>query len=462
MSDAILDRLRGIVGDAGLLTGADVAARRSGWLTPEPTAALGVVRPATTAETAEVMQVCHAAGQVVIPVGGNTGLVCGTLSNPSDLLLSTERMTAIEEVDTAGNTMTAEAGVPLQAVQDAAAAADRYFALDLGARGTATVGGTISTNAGGNAVIRYGMMREQVLGIEAVLADGTVVSSMNRMLKNNAGYDLKQLFIGTEGTLGIVTRAVLRLRPAMPSRNCALLAVDDYDAVPVLLATLGAALGGGLSAFEVLWADFYELILQANDTHQAPLPAGHGWYILVEARGGDPAGDAGRFEAALGDAIENELVADAVIATSGARFDALWAIRDDIDTLTDELDPVIAFDISLPISHAAAYADAVRARLGERWPATFRCATFGHLGDGNLHFVLTVGSRDHREQEGVMDIVYEELQPYGGSISAEHGIGIEKRPWLGVSRSEVEIALMRRLKSAFDPDGILNPGKVFT
>ena len=407
------------------------------------------------------MRLCHAAEQRVIAVGGNTGLVEGATAGEGDVLISLERMSTIEELDETACTMTVQAGVPLHTVQERAAEASLMFPVDFGARGSAQIGGAISTNAGGNAVIRYGMMREQVLGLEAVLADGTIVSSMNRLLKNNAGYDLKQLFIGTEGTLGIVTRAVLRLRPALLSRNTAIVAIDDYANVPRLLKTLGSSLGGALTAFEVLWEDFYDTVVVNRDRHQAPLAAGHPWYVLIEARGGDQQTDDTRFQAALELALEDRLIVDAAFATSAKQRDAMWAIRDDIDGLAEILDPVMAFDVSLPIADTAEYAAAVNKRLLDRWPDTFRCTTFGHLGDNNLHFLLTVGSKDHDEQTEVMRIIYDELRPYRGSISAEHGIGLEKRPFLDVSREPAEVELMRTLKKALDPKGILNPGRIF-
>ena len=457
----LIDDIAGIVGKAGVLTGADVAARPASWLRPEPSRAKAIVRPANTDEVSAVMRLCHAAGQTVIPVGGNTGLVEGATAGEDDILLSLERMNEIESLDQTGCTMTVQAGVALHTVQEQAMAADLMFPVDFGARGSAQIGGAISTNAGGNAVIRYGMMREQVLGIEAVLADGTVVSSMNRLLKNNAGYDLKQLFIGTEGTLGIVTRAVLRLRPALRSRNTAFVAVDDYANVPLLLKHLGSSLGGSLTAFEVLWEDFYNTVVVERDRHAQPVEAGHPWYVLIEARGGKQEEDAQQFEAALGEALEAGLITDAGFASGAKQRDAMWAIRDDIDGLAEILDPVMAFDVSLPITHTADYVAAVKRRLGERWPETFRGVSFGHLGDNNLHFLLTVGSDDHDQQREAMAIIYDELKPYRGSISAEHGIGLEKRAFLGVTRNDSEVALMRSLKGALDPNGLLNPGRVF-
>ena len=457
----LIDDIIGIVGASGVLTGTDVAARPASWLRPEPSRAKAIVRPVSTDEVSAVMKLCHTAGQVVIPVGGNTGLVEGATAGEDDILLSLERMNAVESLDETGCTMTVQAGVPLHTVQERAADADLMFPVDFGARGSAQIGGAISTNAGGNAVIRYGMMREQVLGLEAVLADGTIVSSMNRLLKNNAGYDLKQLFIGTEGTLGIITRAVLRLRPALRSRNTAFVAVDEYSNVPKLLKSLGSSLGGNLTAFEVLWEDFYNTVVVERDRHAPPVEAGHPWYVLIEARGGKQEQDAERFQAALEEALDESLIVDAAFASGAKQREAMWAIRDDIDGLAEILNPVMAFDVSLPIVHTADYVAAVKKRLNERWPDTFRGTSFGHLGDNNLHFLLTVGSADHDEQREVMEIIYDELKPYRGSISAEHGVGLEKRAFLRITRNDTEVALMRALKKALDPNGLLNPGRIF-
>lgn len=457
----LIDDIAAIVGSQGVLTGEDVKARPASWIRPDPCGAKAIVRPQTTEQVSEVMRLCHAAGQAVIPAGGATGLVDGTVAGEDDILLSLERMNTVEELDETGCTMTVQAGVALQTVQDSAEQSDLMFPVDFGARGSAQIGGAISTNAGGNAVIRYGMMREQILGLEAVLADGTVVSSMNRLLKNNAGYDLKQLFIGTEGTLGIVTRAVLRLRPALRSQNTAFVAVDDYTNVPVLLKHLGSALGGTLSAFEVLWRDFYDTIVVNADRHAAPVDEGHPWYVLIEACGGEQDEDEARFQRALEAALEDELIVDAAFASGSKQRDAMWAIRDDVDGIAEMLWPIMAFDISLPIADAADYTAKVNQRLKETWPDTFRGTTFGHLGDNNVHFILTIGSMERDALRKVMEIVYEELRPYQGSISAEHGIGLEKRPFLGISRNETELALMKTLKQALDPKGLLNPGKVF-
>lgn len=453
-----------VVGKGGVQTGDDMRARQVSWVGHAGAAARALVRPSTTQQVSEVMRLCYEARQPVVPLGGNTGLVDGALATGTEIFLSLERMNAIEAIDVPGCTMTVQAGVPLQAVQERAANAGLLFALDLGGRGSATIGGNISTNAGGNQVIRFGMMREQVLGLEAVLADGTILSSMNRMLKNNAGYDLKQLFIGTEGTLGIVTRAVLRLRPAPRSQCTAFVAADSFANVSTLLRNLESRLGGTLNAFEVMWDDFYETILGASNRHASPVERGHAFYALIEARGGDQAEDAARFEQALGEALEQKVIADAAIASSHAQREALWAIRDDIDNLMKALAPMIVFDVSLPLSDMPAYVDRVKQGLATEFDGSAKCATFGHVGDGNVHFCISVGSDRHEEQRAkqrkVMDIVYRELEPVGGSISAEHGIGLEKRPFLHYSRNAAEISLMKTLKRTLDPQGLLNPGKV--
>ena len=457
--NALIEKFRDIVGTNGVLTGEDVSARSDSWPPMGGCQARAIVRPANTSEVSEVMQACHAQGQPVVTHGGLTGLVGGAKAGPDDIVLSLERMTGLEPVDTVNRTVTAEAGVQLQKIHEAAEDAGLLFPLDLGARGSATIGGNISTNAGGNSVIRYGMTREQLLGIEAVLADGTIISSMKGVIKNNTGYDLKQLFIGSEGTLGVVTRAVLRLRPLPRSRNTALVAIADFDRLSRFLQFADSALGGTLSAFEVMWNDFYKLIIGSGERHGQPLDNSHPFYVLMESTGGSDEGDRLRFEDTLQEAFEENLLLDAVIAQSKQQRDDLWAIRDDVENLVKGLYPPMTYDISLGIPQMENYVEEVRGKLLEQWPAA-RMVAFGHLGDGNIHLVLTVGSLDEKDVQAVEKIVYEALGTRQGVISAEHGIGLEKRAYLGLSRSIEEIALMRTLKMAMDPKNILNPGKI--
>jgi len=450
-----------IVGPGGVLLGEDVASRSDFWPPMGGCQAQAIVRPAGTLEVSAVLKLCHAADQSVVTHGGLTGLVGGARTGKEDIVLSLERMKTIEAVDTINRTVTVDAGVPLQKVQEAAEDAGLLFPLDLGARGSCTIGGNIATNAGGNSVIRYGMIREQLLGVEAVLADGTIISSLNRVIKNNTGYDLKQLFIGSEGTLGVVTRAVLRLRPLPRSSNTAMVAIEDFDLLGRFLVDMDAALGGTLSAFEVMWNDFYRLIVTEVGNHGEPLKPSHRFYVLLESTGGHEKGDRDRFQDALQEAFSTELIVDAVIAQSKQQRADLWAIRDDIEGLTRAFFPPLVFDISLDIQQMDDYVSEVREQLSTRWPAS-RMVVFGHLGDGNIHLVLTVGSHEPSEVHAVETIIYEALGRRRGVISAEHGIGLDKREYLKHSRSHDEIALMKTLKHALDPKGILNPGKIFT
>jgi FAD/FMN-containing dehydrogenase len=452
------EQLEILAGEGGLLTGKDVHARAAGIWDPSPLEADLLLRPRTTDEVAAILALCHAQGQPVVPHGGLTGLVKGAQTRAGDLVLSTERMTEIEDVDAAGRTMTVQAGVTLQAAQEAAEAVGLQLALDLGARGSCTIGGNLATNAGGNRVIRYGMARDQVLGLEAVLADGTVLSSMNHMIKNNAALDLKQLFIGSEGILGLITRAVLRLRERPASRCTALVAVEDLESVVQLLKHCDARLGGTLSAFEVMWQDFYRLVTGPGASRNPPIEDHHPLYVLIESEGGDAEGDQARFEAVLGDALETALVTDAIIAASGREREALWALRDDVE-LTNSRGPSFTFDVSLRVADMEDYLEDVRSRLGVEFPEA-EVWVFGHLGDGNLHIVVATGSGDDVTRRRVEEAVYTPLANIGGSISGEHGIGLEKKPWLHLSRSEAEIATLKTLKATLDPRGILNPGKV--
>jgi FAD/FMN-containing dehydrogenase len=418
---------------------------------------LVLVRPASSEEVSAVLRLCHGARQPVVPWGGKTGLVDGAMAEGA-VALSLERMNRIEEIDSVASTMTVEAGCVLQVACEAAEAKGLFFPLDLGARGSATIGGNIATNAGGNRVIRYGMMRDMVLGLEAVLADGTILSSLNHLIKNNTGYDLKQLFIGSEGTLGVVTRAVLRLRPKPLSQDTAFAALDSFAALPRFLRHMERALGGTLSAFEVMWEDFYRLVTTLPAKGRPPIPYGHSYYVLVESLGGDQTEDSARFERALEAALESGDVADAVIAKSQAERNDMWALRDDVTQLGRNV-PIFSFDVSLKIADMESYVADVRRELSDRWPK-FTLVIFGHLGDGNLHVVAGVGDRSHEARHAVEETIYGALRARGGSVSAEHGIGLEKRAYLSWSRGSEELALMGRLKQALDPNNILNPGKV--
>ncbi len=455
----LIEKLRDVVGDKGLILRKDLSGRSAGYLNPDKTLVAKVlVRPTTTEEVSEVLKLCNEAGQPVVCQGGLTGLVDGNIALPDEIILSLERMRTIEEIDPASSSMTVQAGVTLQTVQEAADEAGFFFPLDLGGRGSATLGGNISTNAGGNRVVRYGMARDMVLGLEAVQADGTVLSSLGKIIKDNAGYNLKHMFIGSEGTLGIVTRLVLRLRPKPASQQTAYLALDEFEKLPRLLNFCCSRSGGGLSAYEVMWQDYFELVLATPGAAQ-PLPADYPYYVLMEVMGGDAAGDGDRFESMLAEAMENDLLVDAVIAKSEGERLAMWALRDDVESL-DRWGPRVGFDVGLPIATMPDYLEEIDAPIVAQWPERRR-AVFGHLGDGNLHIVYAVGENGANVKKIIDDAVYLPLASRGGSVSAEHGIGLYKKDYLEVSRSAAEISLMRQLKSMMDPNNILNPGKIF-
>jgi FAD/FMN-containing dehydrogenase len=451
----LLEALEAALGPAGVVTAPGEVEERSYSPWGPLGTPLAIVRPAETAQVAAVLRIAAAHGVPVSPWGGKTGLVDGAYAD-GILALSLDRMAAVEAVDRQASTMVVQAGCVLQAACEAAEAAGLFLPLDLGARGSATIGGVISTNAGGNRVLRFGMMRDMVLGLEAVLADGSIISAMKPLMKNNTGYDLKQMFIGSEGTLGVVTRAVLRLRPLPVSQCTALLAVPDFAALARLLRLVEARLAGTLSAFEVMWPAFYELVTTPPAAGRPILPYGHSYYVMVEAMGSDEAEDADRFERVLAAAMDEGLVQDAVVAKSKAESGRIWALRDDVAQMMRHF-PIFTFDVSLRIADMEDYVAEVRGGLLARWPAA-TLVVFGHLGDGNLHLVAGVGDSSARHE--VEEIVYSALGARNGSISAEHGIGLQKRLYLKYSRSPAELAMMRLLKAALDPLGILNRGKV--
>jgi FAD/FMN-containing dehydrogenase len=458
MSDLVAS-LRGALGPDGVLVGGAIDSRYLGdWLLRDETVRpAALVRPSTTAEVSATLRECSARRVPVVAQGGRTGLAGGAVPRDGWVILSLERMHTVESVDPDSATIVAQAGATLQSVQDAAANAGMLFPLDIGARGSCTVGGNIATNAGGNRVLRYGMMRDLVLGLEVVLANGTVLDAMNSMLKNNAGYDMKQVFIGSEGTLGVVTRAVLRLFPSTTSVQTALCAVADYDSTLALLRLARERLGADLSAFEVMWADFYRLGTSGAG-RRPPLAEGHALYVLVESMGTDANLDATRFQGYVETAFERGIVADALIAGSLRESKDIWAIRDSSGELQRILGHYVPFDISLPIGAIGHFVEECRRRLAARWP-DLAAAWFGHIADSNLHIcIASPGGPDATHD--LDELVYDCVGEFRGSISAEHGIGLLKRDYLGRSRTPEAIEAMRLLKAALDPGAILNPGKV--
>jgi FAD/FMN-containing dehydrogenase len=459
MNPAIDDLLE-VLGDDIVTVGQISSRYHSDWTGTTPCEPAALLRPRTTEQVATALSICHRHRQPIVAQGGMTGLTGAAVPRPGDIALSLERMVGIDEIDPAAVTMTVGAGTTLEAAQTAALDAGFELTYDLGARGSCTVGGNVATNAGGNRVIRYGMTREHVLGLEVVLADGTVLSSLNKLLKNNAGFDLKQLFIGSEGTLGVVTRVVLRLRPAPAARTTALLACPDYGAVLDVLTEVRRE-ASNLTAFEVMWPDYYWMLAERRGGITPPIDIGDGLGVLIELSGNDPAGDEALVERLVGEAIDRGVAGDAFVARSLADTEAIWGMRE--AGPMDGIAGLCHFDLGLPTGSIDAFVIEARRRLRAEWPDVVSFA-FGHIGDSNLHFNATIDPErpptDDADAHRMEEIVYSTVAEWGGSISAEHGIGTIKKPYLHHSRTEAELDVMRRIKHALDPHAILNRGKV--
>ena len=415
---------------------------------------IAVLRPASVEAVALALAICNRHGQGIVPQGGLTGLAGGANAGDGEIALSLERLSGVEEIDTAAATMTVRAGTPLQVAQQAAEEAGFLLPIDLGSRGSCQIGGNLSTNAGGIRVISHGVTRDNVLGLEAVLADGTVLSSLNKMMKNNTGYDLRQLFIGAEGTLGIITRAVLKLKPLARGRQTALCALESYEAVLGLLDLARRELAG-LSAFEAMWASFFRFNTQGLGLRF--FEADYPFTVIIEQETRGDEREADGFEAFLGAALEEGIIADALIAQSEKERESFWAVREGAPL--DRLPSLVNFDVSLAIGILDEFAAACEAALLARFPGA-HVSFFGHVGDSNLHIAVSVGDGSDETLHEIDAITYGLVRKFGGSVSAEHGIGTLKRDYLGYSRSAAELEVMRRIKSALDPKGILNPGKV--
>jgi FAD/FMN-containing dehydrogenase len=470
VSAALLEALAAAVGPAQVLTEGDLSAWEVDWRKRYRGRALAVVRPATTADVAAVLRACAAHGTAVVPQGGNTGLVGASVPDASgtQVLVSLARLNRIRAIDAANLTLTAEAGCVLQAVQEAAAAQGLLFPLSLAAEGSCTIGGNLATNAGGTQVLRYGNARELCLGLEVVTPAGEVWDGLAGLRKDNTGYALRDLYIGAEGTLGVITAATLKLCPQPAARMTALASCADLDAATRLLQLAHARLGPGLTGFEVMGDLALALVARHFPQLRRPLapdPAAP-WTVLVEQS--DSEGEAharGLFEGLLEAALEGGLIADAAVAESVAQSKAMWHLREAIPLAQAEEGPNVKHDIALPVSRVAAFVAATDAALQRAFPGV-RLVNFGHLGDGNLHYNVQapdgVAAADFlREHEhAVNTIVYDAVGRFGGSISAEHGIGALKRDELAARKSPVALALMREIKRALDPDGRMNPGRV--
>ena len=467
MSDALLDALRGAVGADHVLADGDLGAWELDWRRRYRGRARAVVRPADTAQTAAVLRACAAHGATVVPQGGNTGLVGGGVPDASgtQVLLSLGRLNRLRGIDTANLTLTAEAGCVLQSVQEAAAAQGLLFPLSLAAEGSCTIGGNLATNAGGTQVLRYGNARELCLGLEVVTASGEVWDGLSGLRKDNTGYDLRDLFVGSEGTLGVITAATLKLHPQPAARCTALAACASLGDCVALLQLAHRRLGPGLTGFEVMARTALALVERHFPALPRPLPPTP-WAVLIEQSDAEDEGHArARFEALLEAALEAGILGDAAVAESLPQSQQLWHLRESIPLAQAQEGLNIKHDIALPVSRIPAFVERTDAALAAAWPGV-RIVNFGHLGDGNLHYNVQapegIDAADflRRCEQPVNALVYEAVHAHGGSISAEHGIGALKREELARFKSPVALGLMRAIKQALDPQGRMNPGRV--
>jgi FAD/FMN-containing dehydrogenase len=458
------DRLRAVVGASRVLTGAaDLAPYCTDWRGRYTGKASCVVLPGTTDEVAAVVCICAEAGAPIVPQGGNTGLCGGATPIGGEVVVNLRRMSRIRGIDADNNSITVEAGSTLHAVQEAAKAADRLFPLSLAAEGSATIGGNLATNAGGVQVLRYGNARELTLGLEVVLADGRIWNGLRALRKDNTGYDLKHLFIGAEGTLGLITAATLKLFPRPRAQATAWVAVPDPAAAVGLLARLRDAAGDNVTAFEIVGRPALELVLKHIPNARDPLVGKPAWQVLIELSGARDDLSAS-LEQALQEAAADGLVDDAALAASEAQTAALWALRENVSEAQKIEGVSIKHDIAVPVSRIAEFIARADTALLKAFPQV-RIVCFGHIGDGNLHYNqsksdVQSNSEFIAQTDAVNRIVHDLVHELGGSISAEHGLGQLKREEVLRYKSETEMGLMRAVKQALDPRGLMNPGKL--
>jgi FAD/FMN-containing dehydrogenase len=469
-SPALLDALESLLGPSGFTRdAAAMAPWLDDWRGRYRGRAGALLSPASTAEVREIVARCAARSVALVPQGGNTSMVGGATPHPDGqaLLLSLRRMNAIRSLSVEDNVATVEAGVILSDLHDAATAAGRRFPLSLAAKGSATVGGLVSTNAGGTQVLRFGPMRSLVLGLEAVLPDGSLFEGLSPLRKDNRGYDLAQLLIGAEGTLGVVTAASLKLVAAPGSRAVAWIGLESPAAALALLRRLEAQLGGAVESFELVPSDALDLVLSGIPGTRAPLSGTHGWHVLAEtvaAEGGRDSAEA--LQDALAASLAEGLAADAVVAASEAQAAALWRLRESIAEAERLHGPSVKHDVSVPVAAMPDLLDRARAAVETRF-AGVRVVAFGHLGDGNVHFNVQPPPGEAADEwlavhgEAVTRTVHDLVVASGGSISAEHGIGQMKRSEYARTAPSARVAAQRAIKAALDPAGIMNPGKLF-
>ena len=456
----MVDTLKKIVGEDSVLSDGKEKSRFDHiWKTDIPTNAIAVVFPKDTGELSSIMKVCFENNQKVLVQGGLTNLVGSTKTFKDEIIISLDRMNKIEEIDEKSRTITLQSGVIVEDAINAANGKDLLLPLNFGAKGSAQIGGVVSTNAGGLRVLKYGMTRGLVLGLEAVLSNGEVISSMKKVIKDNSGYDLKQLFIGSEGTLGIVTKVIFKLEEKPESRCSALVALNNYDNVVNLLKFMEKGLSGTLTGFELMWNETYKTMLDSSENYSPLLPGTYPFYVFIESLGSNLNRDFDKLSELISKAAEKNLIEDAILVQNEREQKIIWDMREDVSVLAKKSRFDQHFDISLPIPVIDKEVQIATKKL-KKLSFVEYVFTFGHVADGNIHFIIGKNNNSIENTEKINEVIYSNLKENGGSVSAEHGIGLDKKKYLYTSRSAEEIKLMKTLKEIFDPKNILNPGRV--
>jgi len=456
----VIEQLREALGEHKVLSRQQAAERMTGVFGKARSMEVkALLLPESTQDVSLALKICNDYKQPVVPQGGLSNVVNSAIANSDEIAISLEKMNAIGQPDKLNQFVEVEAGVILQHLHYAVKETGFIFPLDLGAKGSCMIGGNIATNAGGLQALRFGVMRNLVLGLEVVLPDGTILDNLNPVVKNNTGYDLKHLFIGSEGTLGIITRAILKLSPAPVYFATSFIAVEKFNDVLELLSSAKISFGDKLISFEILWPPFYQLLTNERSGNKKVIPDNYPLYVLMEIAGSEtviPTLLEGFVETAMNDNI----VLDAVFAEQQDDRKQFWDIREKVDHVMAEHNPVFLFDVSLPVSEMEQFAATVNEELNKNFDTVY-CYIFGHMGDGNLHLMINCGEGNDSAKELVEKIVYAPLRSMYSSVSAEHGIGLSKKKWLEFSKSPQEIALMKSIKKLIDPNNIMNPGKIF-
>ena len=456
----MVDTLKKIVGEDSVLSDGKEKSRFDHiWKTEIPTNALAVVFPKDTGQLSSIMKVCFENNQKILVQGGLTNLVGSTKTFEDEIIISLDRMNKIEEIDEKSRTITLQSGVIVEDAINAVNEKDLLLPLNFGAKGSAQIGGVVSTNAGGLRVLKYGMTRGLVLGLEAVLSNGEVISSMKKVIKDNSGYDVKQLFIGSEGTLGIVTKVIFKLEEKPESRCSALVALNNYDNVVNLLKFIEKGLSGKLTGFELMWNETYKTMLDSSENYSPLLPSTYPFYVFIESLGSNLNSDFDKLSELISGAAEQNLIEDAILAQNEREQKIIWDMREDVSVLAKKSRFDQHFDISLPIPVIDEEVQIATKKL-KNLSFVEHVFTFGHVADGNIHFIIGKNDNSIESTEKINDIIYSNLKENGGSVSAEHGIGLDKKKYLYTSRSAEEIKLMKTLKEILDPKNILNPGRV--